>query len=79
MSEQTNFLIALARKKMRECESEHVIMEDSALLTTPIENLGLDSLRTLELIMEAEQEFSIEIDEDDVDRDFALSNILERI
>ncbi|MEO1563397.1 MAG: phosphopantetheine-binding protein [Pseudomonadota bacterium] len=79
MNDPKAFLITLARKKMIECESKHVDIEDSELLRTPLDNLGLDSLRTLELIMDAESEFGVEIDEDDVDRDFALTNILNRI
>lgn len=75
MTKIETYLIATARQKMTECEVEHAQLTDAEILASKITDLRLDSLRFLELIMSAEQEFTVEIDEDDITQNLTLAGL----
>ena len=75
MTRIETYLIATARQKMTECEASHDHLSDAVLLQSKLSELGLDSLRFLELIMSAEQEFTVEIDEDDITQQLTLEGL----
>lgn len=72
----------MKREKILECLFS--IIEDKIRLNNPLEesqnifdDLGFDSLDTIEVIMECEQIFNVSISDDDVDRITTVKEIID--
>ena len=61
------------------CEQLGVSAEEVKLEASFIDDLGADSLDTVELIMEFEEEFGIEIPDEDAEKITTVANALEYI
>lgn len=69
-------LIRLIKKRMPNSLTETVNIEDETLL---MEDLGYDSLSFIQLLVDIEDAFNIEIDEIDFDKHNTFINLLEYI
>ncbi|MEO0342732.1 MAG: acyl carrier protein [Pseudomonadota bacterium] len=75
MAELKTFILAATREKLDILDKKHEELDDDTLFGMQIDDIGLDSLRLLELVMEIEQELSIELSEADFSNLMTLNEL----
>ncbi|MEM0977498.1 MAG: phosphopantetheine-binding protein [Pseudomonadota bacterium] len=79
MAEMKTFLIETTRTLLTEGKVDHSEVSDDELWDGVLSEIGLDSMRYLQLVMSAEKEYEVDLAEDDITLDLTMRGLAELI